>query len=182
MTRWISPKFIIRIGRIVLTFAVLAGVSLTVFIPVRIVMPASGTIKGETVLVSAPFKATIKKVLVNTGARVSAGDPILILDTAAIDDQMRSLQSKIATGWISIPLPGDDQLKSRMQSLEENLKNSTIHAPVAGIVEPFYFLEAGRIVMEGRPISHLSALRRIIWASWKFKSSSWKIPIASTIG
>lgn len=152
MIRWISPKFIIRVGRLVLGFAILAGVALTLFIPVRIVLPASGTIKGETVLVSAPFRAPIKKILAHAGARVSAGDPLLILDTTAIYNQTRTLQSKIDTGWIAIPLPGDDQIRSRIQNLEENLKNSVIRAPVDGIVEPFVFLEAGRMVMDDRPI------------------------------
>lgn len=152
MNRWISPKFIAHIGRFVLVMAVMVCIALTIFVPVRIVVTASGTVTGETVLVSAPFKAPLKKIIAPTGAKVSVGDPVIVLDTSALDQQIASLQSKIETGWIDIPLPRDENIKTRLQSLEENLKNHVLRAPINGIVELFDFLEVGRPVFEDRPV------------------------------
>lgn len=152
MNRWISPKFVARIGRIVLFVAIVVGIALTIFVPVRIVVSASGTVTGETVLVSAPFKAPLNKIVAPTGAKVSVGDPVLVLDTAALYEQMTSMHAKIDTGWIDIPLPHDEHIKKRIQILEENLKNHVLRAPANGIVELFDFLEVGRPVFEDRPV------------------------------
>ncbi|OGH60359.1 MAG: hypothetical protein A3G34_09980 [Candidatus Lindowbacteria bacterium RIFCSPLOWO2_12_FULL_62_27] len=152
MNRWISPKFIARIGRTVLGLAVMVAVALTIFVPVRIVVPAAGTVTGKTILVSAPFKAPLKKIVASTGVKVSAGDPVLILDTGGFADEISSLQSKLETGWIDIPLPRDEHVKTRMQRLEENMKAVVLRAPVTGIVELFDFLEEGRTVIEDRPL------------------------------
>jgi multidrug resistance efflux pump len=76
----------------------LAGIAV-LFLPVQRVVVASGSLAGGTQSLRSPLDGRVERVLVRSGERVHAGDPLLLLESAAVSsDRARCAARLLALG------------------------------------------------------------------------------------
>jgi HlyD family secretion protein len=114
-------------------------------------LAATGTLEGRRVLVAAELSGRVTQVLVDRGALVEAGQPLVRLDDT--DLRLKLLQA---------PAGGPEQ-----QQLQQQLAKLTLKAPLGGIVTE-RAIEPGELAMTGAPlltIDHLDEVELTLFIS-----------------
>jgi HlyD family secretion protein len=105
---------------------------------------ASGTLEGRPVMVAAETPGRVAQVLVDRGALVESGQPLIRLDDA--DLRLKYLQA---------PAGGPEQ-----QQLQLQLGKLTLKAPIAGVVS-VRAIEPGEMAVTGAPLLTIDRLDEV---------------------
>lgn len=105
---------------------------------VTVVYPSSGALTrtirvdgavlaGEGTAVSVPAGFLVSRVLVESGARVAAGDPLAVLDTADIEAKLKAARRELEAAWLAASVqavPGEDAALGALEEARRGLERA----------------------------------------------------------
>lgn len=127
-------------------------------------------VTDNTRLISAPVDGVIAKMYVTSGDEVAVGDPLLVIDTQELILQLTELQAELQRNQaevgrsraqfssvdLAVAEARVEQVKARIERVEFQINESSISAPISGVV-----VEGQKHELISTPVSRGQHLVRI---------------------